>query len=126
MDHTHYLAPLFEPDSVAIAGATERRDAIGNVLIENMLSARYSGALHPVNPKHRWVRGLKCYRSIADIAHPVDLAVVATPPATVPRVIEECGRAGVRAAVVITAGFSETGAEGAMLERELLDNARRY
>jgi acetyltransferase len=126
MENTHYLAPLFEPASVAIIGATERRDAIGSVLIENMISARYTGALHPVNPKHRWVRGLKCYRSIADIPHPVDLAVVATPPATVPRVIEESGRAGARAAVVITAGFSETDPQGAMLERQLLDNAKRY
>ena len=126
MNSTHYLAPLFEPDSVAVIGATERRGAIGNVLIENMISARYTGALHPVNPKHRWVRGLKCYRSIAEVPQPVDLAVIATPAATVPGIIEECGRAGARTAVVITAGFSETGAEGAALERALLDNARRY
>jgi acetyltransferase len=126
MNSTHYLAPLFEPDSVAIIGATERRGAIGNVLIENMVSARYTGALHPVNPKHRWVRGLKCYRSIAQVPQPVDLAVIATPPATVPGVVEECGRAGTRMAIVITAGFGETGPEGAALERSVLENARRY
>ena len=126
MNSTHYLAPLFEPDSVAVIGATERRGAIGNVLIENMISARYTGALQPVNPKHRWVRGLKCYRSIAEVPQPVDLVVIATPPATVPGIIEECGRAGARTAVVITAGFSETGPAGAALERALLDNARRY
>ncbi|HZN23770.1 MAG TPA: CoA-binding protein, partial [Burkholderiales bacterium] len=126
MRSSHYLAPLFEPYSVAIIGATERRGAIGSVLIENMISARYTGALHPVNPKHRWVRGLKCYRSIAEVPQPVDLAVVATPPPLVPGIIEECGRAGARGAVVITAGFSETGPEGAALENAVLENAKRY
>ncbi len=126
MKNTHYLAPLFEPDSVAVIGATERLGAIGAVLMENMLSAKYAGALHAVNPKYRWVRGVKCYRSIVELPQPVDLAVIATLPETVPGVIEECGRAGTRTAVVITAGFSEVGPEGAALERSLLANARRY
>jgi acetyltransferase len=126
MNGTHYLAPLFEPSSVAIIGATERTDAIGAVLIDNMIAAKYSGSLLAVNPKYRWVRGVKCYRSIAEVRHPVDLAVVATPPATVPGVIEECGRAGARSAIVITAGFSEVGPEGAALERALLASAKRY
>ena len=126
MKNTHYLAPLFEPDSVAVIGATERPGAIGAVLMDNMLSAPYAGALHAVNPKYRSVRGVKCYRSIAELPQPVDLAVIATPPATLPGVIEECGRAGTRSAVVITAGFSEVGPEGAALEQLLLANARRY
>ena len=122
----HYLAPLFEPDSVAIIGATERAGAIGAVLLDNMISAGFAGALYPVNPKYRWVRGRRCYRGVAELPQPTDLAVVATPPPSVPRIIEECGRAGMRAAVVITAGFSETGPEGAALERAVLDNAKRY
>jgi acetyltransferase len=126
MNSTHYLAPLFEPSSVAIIGATERRDAVGAVLMDNMIGAHYSGSLLAVNPKYRWVRGVKSYRSIAEVRHPVDLAVVATPPATVPDVIEECGRAGARCAIVITAGFSEIGPEGAALERALLASAKRY
>ena len=126
MKNPHYLAPLFEPESVAVIGATERPGAIGAVLMENMLSAPFSGALHAVNPKYRAVRGVKCYRSIVDLPRPVELAVIATPPASVPGVIEECARAGTRAAVVITAGFSEVGPEGAALERAVLANARRY
>ncbi|MGZ8228544.1 MAG: bifunctional acetate--CoA ligase family protein/GNAT family N-acetyltransferase [Burkholderiales bacterium] len=126
MNSNHYLAPLFEPSSVAIVGATERPGAIGAVLMENMLGAKYAGSLHAVNPKYRWVRGIKSYRSIAEIGNPVDLVVVATPPATVAGVIEEAGRAGARAAIVITAGFSEVGAEGAALEREVLASAKRY
>ena len=126
MNSTHYLEPLFEPSSVAIIGATERTDAIGAVLMDNMIAAKYSGSLLAVNPKYRWVRGVKSYRSIAEVRHPVDLAVIATPPVTVPGVIEECGRAGARSAVVITAGFSEVGLEGAALERALLASAKRY
>ncbi len=60
----HYLTPLFEPESVAIIGATERSGAIGSVLVENMLAARYKGQLYAVNPKYKSVRGIACYRSI--------------------------------------------------------------
>jgi acetyltransferase len=122
----HYLAPLFEPASVAIVGASQRTGAIGAVLVENMLGAGYRGKLYPVNPRHREIAGLKCYAQLGDLPQPPDLAVIATPAATVPKVIEQCGIAGVRSAVVITAGFSETGAAGADLERALLENARRY
>ncbi|MEW6689822.1 MAG: bifunctional acetate--CoA ligase family protein/GNAT family N-acetyltransferase [Pseudomonadota bacterium] len=122
----HYLTPLFEPASVAIVGASERQGSVGAVLVENMLAAKYRGTLAAVNPKHRAIQGVPAYRSVSDIPGRVDLAVIATPPRAVPGVIDECGRAGVRAAVVITAGFSEIGAEGAKLERALHENARRH
>lgn len=124
--NSHYLAPLFEPESVAVVGATERAGAIGAVLIENMLAAPYRGRLYAVNPKYQSVRGVRCYPSVARLPQPAQLAVIATPPTSVPRIIEQCGRAGIRCAVVITAGFSETGAEGARLEQDLLRHARRY
>jgi len=128
MIHTedrHYLAPLFQPKSVAIIGASPEAGTIGAVLTVNMTAA-FSGALFAVNPKHRNVLGLDSFPAIGKIPQRIDLAVIATPPATVPGVIEQCGEAGVRAAVVITAGFSETGPAGARLERALLENARRY
>ena len=121
----HYLAPLFQPASVAIIGASETPGSVGAVLAQNM-SAAYRGALYGVNPKHRSVHGIACHPSIGKVPQRIDLAVIATPAATVPGVIEECGDAGVRAAVVITAGFSETGPQGARLERALLENARRH
>jgi acetyltransferase len=121
----HYLAPLFQPASVAIIGASERPGSVGAVLAQNM-AAGYRGALYAVNPKHRSVHGIACHPSIAKVPQRIDLAVIATPAASVPAVIEECGEAGVRAAVVITAGFSEAGPQGARLERALLENARRY
>ncbi len=127
MSHTeerHYLSPLFQPASVAIIGASNATGTVGAVLAENMI-AGYRGALYAVNPKHRSVQGLDCYPAIGKIPQRIDLAVIATPAHTVPALIEQCGEAGVRAAVVITAGFSETGPAGARLERALLENARR-
>ncbi len=121
----HYLTPLFEPGSVAIVGASETPGKVGTVLLSNMLAAGYRGALFAVNPKYPSVHGVPCYPSVGKIPAHVDLAVVATPARTVPQVIDECGKAGVRSAVVITAGFSEVGPEGAKLERALLENARR-
>ncbi|MFL6582305.1 MAG: GNAT family N-acetyltransferase [Burkholderiales bacterium] len=126
MKSTHYLAPLFAPESVAIIGATERPGAVGSVLMENMLSAKFAGALYAVNPKRAQVHGVVCYPSIREVPRPVDLAVVATPAQSVPGVIDACGRAGARSAVIITAGFSEAGPAGEMLERSLLENARRH
>ena len=122
----HYLAPLFEPSSVAIIGASERTAAIGAVVLENMLAGGYRGKLFAVNPKHQSVRGITCYATIDKVPQTVDLAVIATPAQTVPGIVDACGRAGVRAAVVITAGFSETGPQGAALEQTLLANARRH
>jgi acetyltransferase len=122
----HYLTPLFEPQSVALIGASERAGSVGAVLVENMLAAKYRGALYAVNPKYKSVQGVDCFDAIGKVPPRVDLAVIATPPRVVPEVIEQCGRAGVRSAVVITAGFSEVGPAGAKLERALLENARRH
>ena len=122
----HYFAPLFEPASVAVIGASARAGSVGAVLIENMLEAGYRGTLYAVNPKHREVRGVPCFPSIGEVPRRVDLAVIATPAPTVPGIINACGAAGVRAAVVISAGFSDSGPAGAKLERALLENARRH
>jgi acetyltransferase len=122
----HYFAPLFEPDSVAIVGASGRKGSVGSVLVGNMLAAGYRGQLFGVNPKHREVSGVPCFPAIGEVPRRVDLAVIATPAATVPGIIEQCGAAGVRAAVVVSAGFSETGPAGGALERALLENARRH
>ena len=122
----HYLTPLFEPAAVAVIGATERAGAVGQVLIGNMLAAGYRGELFAVNPKWKSVQGVPCFASIGKVPRRVDLAVIATPANTVPKVIEQCGRAGVSAAVVISAGFSDAGPAGARLEQALLENARRH
>jgi acetyltransferase len=122
----HYLKPLFAPQSVAIFGASDRIDAVGQIVYSNMLNSGFRGALYPVNPKREEVQGHKAYASLSKIDAPVDLAVIASPPQTVPDIIEDCGKHGVKAAVIITAGFAEAGAEGKALEHALLENARRY
>ncbi len=122
----HYLSHLFAPKSVAVFGASDRPDSVGQIVFQNMLQGGFKGALYPINSKHPEIQGQRAYASIAEIGQPVDLVVIATPPVTVPGIIEECGLHGVKAAVIITAGFGEIGAEGAALERQLLENARRY
>ncbi|MDZ4203120.1 MAG: bifunctional acetate--CoA ligase family protein/GNAT family N-acetyltransferase [Gallionella sp.] len=122
----HYLNPLFAPKSVAVFGASDRVDSVGQIVFKNMLESGFQGALYPINAKNAEVQGQKAYASIEDINEPVELVVIATPPQTVPDIIESCGKRGVKAAVIITAGFGEAGAEGAALERKLLENARRY
>ncbi len=126
----HYLSTLFAPKSVAVFGASDRTDSVGQIVFQNMLGSGFKGTLYPINSKHPEVQGKRAYATIADILadaeEPVELAVVATPPQTVPDIIESCGIHGVKAAVIITAGFGEAGAEGVTLEKELLETARRY
>ncbi|MEN3112979.1 GNAT family N-acetyltransferase [Uliginosibacterium paludis] len=126
MDEKHYLSPLFEPRSVAIIGATERADALGAILLRNMREAGFKGALHAINPKYQSVQGITCYAHIQDVPGKVDLAVIATPAGTVPGLVDECGRAGVRVAAVLSAGFGESGALGAQLEADTVSIARGY
>ncbi|MBU1777358.1 MAG: bifunctional acetate--CoA ligase family protein/GNAT family N-acetyltransferase [Gammaproteobacteria bacterium] len=122
----HYLNPLFAPKSVAVFGASDRIDSVGQIVFHNMLQGGFKGGLYPINSKNAEVQGQRAYASIAAVGQPVELVVIATPPQTVPGIIEECGVHGVKAAVIITAGFGEVGPEGAALERQLLENARRY
>jgi len=122
----HYLGALFQPRSVVLIGASEDPAKVGGRVLENLITAGFAGPLFAVNPKHSKVRGLPCVPSVAVLPHAVDLAVIATPAHTVAGLIDECGHAGIRAAVVITAGFSESGAEGAARERELLAAAHRH
>ncbi len=112
MQERHYLTPLFEPKSVAIIGASESPGSIGAVLVRNMIDAGYKGKLFAVNPKHDKIFDIPSYASVEDIPQRLDLAVIATRPPTVPGIVEACGRAGVRSAIVISAGFSETGSTG--------------
>ena len=126
MKEKHYLTPLFEPKSVGVIGASERETAIGGVLIRNMLDAGFKGKIFAINPKHDKVHGVKCYKSVEDVPLRLDMVVIATAAQKVPAIIDSCGRAGVKAAIVLSAGFSETGPRGAALERSLMDTARRH
>ncbi|MBV8987127.1 MAG: GNAT family N-acetyltransferase, partial [Solirubrobacterales bacterium] len=111
---------FLEPQSVAVIGASRRRDTISGQILHNLLSSGYSGELYAVNTKADRVQGLPAYRSLSKIERPVELAVVVVPAAQVPNVARECAAIGVQALLVISAGFAETGEEGASLQRQLL------
>jgi acetyltransferase len=121
----HGLEALFTPSSVAVIGATSRPGTVGRTVLENLLRDTFQGKVFAVNAKHEEVLGLKAYKSIRDIPQPVDLAVVATPAATVTQIIAECVDAGAKSAVVISAGFKERGAEGAALEQQIKEQLKR-
>ncbi|MGZ8366453.1 MAG: bifunctional acetate--CoA ligase family protein/GNAT family N-acetyltransferase [Nitrospira sp.] len=122
----HYLHKLFSPKSIAVIGASERTNAVGAIVFRNILGNGYTGLLYPVNPAHQEVQGQRAYATIEGIETPVELAVICTEAETVPDIIEACGKHGVRAAVVLSAGFSEVGARGAALERTMLAKAKNY
>jgi acetyltransferase len=129
-DVYHYtdnpLKSIFAPKNVAVIGATEKEGSVGRTILWNLISSPFGGAVFPVNPKRPSLLGIKAYPSIKDIPDPIDLAVIVTPSTSIPGIIAECGELGVKGAIVISAGFKEIGPEGVELERQLLENARKY
>lgn len=117
---------LLEPRSVAVIGAGRSPGGIGHRVLRNLLRGPFRGAVYPVHHEARSVAGVRAYATIGDVPDEVDLAVVCVPATEVVEVVEECGRARVGAAVVISAGFAEAGREGAAEQRRLLSSARRY
>src|SRR5271165_2847160 len=116
---------IFSPKSIAVIGATENPNSVGRTLLENLKEGGFAGGLYPVNPKRDTVLGLKAHPGILAVPDKVELAVIITPPPTVPGIIRDCVQAGVRGAIIISAGFKETGAAGLELERQVLAEARR-
>ncbi|MGC8794986.1 MAG: acetate--CoA ligase family protein, partial [Bryobacteraceae bacterium] len=121
----HPLDVFFRPESVAVIGATENPGSVGRTVLWNLITSPFGGTVYPVNPRRASVLGVKAYPNIKAVPEKVDLAVVITPAPTIPGIIRECGEAGVRAAVVISAGFKEVGPEGAELERRVVEEARK-
>ncbi|RSD36443.1 MAG: hypothetical protein CI952_142, partial [Methanohalophilus sp.] len=119
------LSSLFNPDSVAVIGASRKKGKVGNAVLSNLVKD-FRGNIYPVNPGEEMIEGLTCYASILDVADEVDLAVVVVPAKVVPPTLEECGKAGVKYVVVISAGFKEAGIEGAKLERRSLEICKEY
>ncbi len=119
------LRKMLNPGAVALIGATDREGSHGLAVLRNLLKAPQR-PLYPVNPKRRDITGMKCFPSIRDVPSPVDLAVIVVPAPGVPRVVEECGRAGVSGAIILSAGFSESGPQGRALEEEVDRISKRY
>ena len=117
------LSEMLAPRSIALIGATEKRESVGRALMENLQP--FAGRLFPVNPNRSTVLGQKTFRTIGELGEPVDLAVIATPAVTVPGIVRECAAANVKGAVIVSAGFKEHGTVGAELEREILAQSGR-
>ncbi len=119
------LERLFDPDSVAVIGASRTRGKVGRAVLDNLMKD-YKGRIIPVNPKAEKILGLTCYSSITDVPFDVDLAVIVVPARFVPDTVRDCGAAGVKHIVIISAGFKEAGIEGARLEKECVRLCREY
>ena len=120
------LEKILKAESVAIIGASKNETKRGYQTIRTLLDEKYEGSIYPVNPKEKSILGFKCYKKISDIEEPVDVALVATPAATLPAVLEDCGRNGVSGAVVLAGGFGEMGREGRKLESDMVAVAKKH
>ena len=120
------LLPFFAPQGIAVIGASRDPTKLGYGLARNLVQSGYTGAVHFVNPKGDELLGRPIFHQIADIPEPVDLALVLVPPQFVPQTLIDCGKRGIRAAIIATGGFRETGADGAALEKRCLEIAREY
>ena len=120
------LDKIFRPGTIAVIGASNERHTVGYALVNNLVGKGYSGTVYPVNLNEHSIQGVRCYQHVGEIEDEIDLALVATPAETVAKVVKECGQAGVGGAVIISAGFSETGQEGQALSRQVMKYARAY
>jgi acetyltransferase len=123
MERRRNLDVFFKPQSVAVIGATEA-PGTGRMLLRNLISTPFGGPVFPVNPRRAHVLGVKAYKSVLDVPEPIDLTVIVTPAQTVPGIIDQCAQIGVKGAIVISAGFKETGEQGVELERQIMEKAR--
>jgi len=117
---------LLQPRSVAVIGASRTPAALGRRVLDALIASGFEGRIYPVNPQAKEIAGLRCFHSVHELPRGVDLAVVAVPCDVLLQTVEDCGAAGVRSLVVITAGLGETGEAGRALERTLVDRVRSY
>ncbi len=120
------LKPFFHPRAVAVVGASRSPEGIGHRIIESLQESGFTGAVIPVNPHATEIAGLKAFPSLRAIPHPIDLAVIAVRPDLVLSIIDDCAAMHIPAAVLITAGFAETGGTGSSLEQQLYERVRRH
>jgi acetyltransferase len=123
---TTNLDKIFNPQNVAIIGASDVEGSVGYAIVKNFTQMGYTGKVYFVNIKKPEILGVKTYQTVDQIPEPVDLALIATPAKTVPDVMEECGKAQVKGVIIVSAGFKETGPAGKALEEQILATAKKY
>jgi len=120
------LESLFRPKAVAVIGASSKELSIGNRVIKNLIDFGFRGSIYPINPSADEIRGIRAYKSILDCPDGVDVVHMVIPAKFVPQAVEDCGQKGVRHIIINSGGFGEIGAEGAAIEKDFLERARRY
>jgi len=123
---TKGLDKIFSPQTIAVIGASNKKDSVGYSIMANLIGHGFSGTVYPVNPKRDSVQGVHAYKSVKDIPRKIDLAIIITPAKTVPSVVEECGQVGVKGVIIISAGFKEAGEEGKKREERVKQIANKY
>ena len=123
---SHYLTDLFTPEKIALFGASDRENSVGGVVFKNLLSSGFEGRIFAINPKHDTVQGQPAYASLEAVGESIDLAVVATPAATIPAIVEACGEHGIKMMLILSAGFREIGEEGKRLEKQITEKCERH
>ncbi len=120
------FSDFFCPKSVAVIGAAREETKVGHTIVDNILNSGYTGKLYLVNPKANEVHGIKCYGSVLEINDDIDLVIIVIPNKLITAVLDECAEKKTKFAIIISAGFKETGSEGAILERQLIEKARQH
>ncbi|MFN5103136.1 MAG: acetate--CoA ligase family protein [Planctomycetota bacterium] len=126
MNDKQSLRSLLSPRSIAVIGASDAPGKVGTSIYRNLLEHRFTGSVYPVNAKHKTVAGQRAYASVSLLPETVELAVLCTPAATIPSLIEQCGDLKIPAALIITAGFREAGSQGMELQRQLDEARSKY
>ncbi len=116
---------MFDPETIAVIGATEREGSVGRAILENLLLSK-DRKIFPVNPNRKTVLGIMCYSSITEVSEPIDLAIIAIPARIVPEIVEECGKSGVEEIIIVSAGFKEIGEEGRKIEEQIREIRMRH
>jgi acetyltransferase len=124
--HKKNLHKIFYPESVAIVGTNKVKGTVPGDIFTNILQAELNGVMYPVNPREKWVGRIKAYKYVVDIPDPVDLAVIVFPSAVCDRALEQCGEKGIKAAIIISAGFKEIGSKGLEREKKILEIADKW
>lgn len=120
------LDSIFNPKSIALIGASDEKGSVGYILMKNLTEMDYNGLVYPINIRKQEILGKKAYTCVSQLPQTVDLAIIATPAATVPDLVEECGNAGIKGIIIISAGFKEVGASGKILEERILEIKKKY
>jgi acetyl coenzyme A synthetase (ADP forming)-like protein len=120
------LNAIFKPRSIAVIGASRTPETIGHTIVKNLVDFGFNGPVYPVNPKAKFIRSMRAYRSVLEIPDEVDMAVVCVPKQLALQAVDDCGRKDIKAVIMITAGFGETGSKGAILEKQIFERIRQY